>query len=106
MKKTPADNPSADVSESSKRKPYAAVTFHRPNGSVGTGRVFPPQMNAWITGFDGGFAPSRMTMPRGSRRTVFASSLLAIAPSSTRFTYRPPHLSYKAQFVPNQAKTS
>src|SRR5690606_38575337 len=39
------------------RDPHAGDGFHRPNGNAGTGRTFPPQMNAVMTGRRGGFAP-------------------------------------------------
>ena len=44
--------------------------FHRPYGSVGVGRTFPPQMNAEILGRSGvGTSPRAITIPlRGSRR--------------------------------------
>src|SRR5690606_11209574 len=48
------------------RPAYAGDGFQRPNGSVGTGLTFPPQMKAEITGRRGGFAPPWITIPGGS----------------------------------------
>src|SRR5690606_22703720 len=52
------------------RDPHAGDGFHRPNGNAGTGRTFPPQMNAAMTGRRGGFAPPWITIPGGSSHPV------------------------------------
>lgn len=70
---------SSGVAGRARRGASQAAPFHLPNGRVGLGRTFPPQMNAWIRGrrLTASSSPRVITMPRSDWRGFRTASCMA-----------------------------